>query len=239
MTVVALAACGSGETAGSGTPAGAATSGSSSASSSASPSAADNGVAALSAEEILGKAKAALAATDYVRITGRAEDLGTRISVDIRYGSDKAVGTFVVDGQRLNLSRVGDAAYLKAGKGFWTAYADAELAKVVAGKYLKITLDDDRFTDLSDFTDLKQSAYDFLDLSGPLTKGGTKTEAGTPAIEVTDTSDDGGTLHVATTGQPYPLWVRSFSDEVTFTEYGKPVTVAEPPAAQVITLPEE
>ena len=234
-----LAACGSGGTTGSGTPA--ATSSPATAPAAApTASPAGNGVAALSPEEILGRAKAALAGAGSVRIEGTADDEGALIAVEMRYGPDRAIGTFAVDGLRLDLRRVGEDVYLKAGRGFWTEYADAELAALVAGRWLRTTLDDERFLDLSDFTDLERSAYDFLDLGGPFTKGKPGTEAGRPAIEVTDTSDEGGTLSVATDGEPYPLSVRSPSDEVTFSDYGVPVTVAVPAAAQVLdadTLP--
>jgi hypothetical protein len=236
-TASLVAACGSGETAGSGAPASSATS-SPATTPSASPS--GNGVAALSAEEILGRSKAALAAAEYVRITGSADDAGSRITVDMRYGPERAVGTFIVDGLRLDLSRVGNAVYLKAGRDFWTEYADARVAKLIGGKSVRATLDDERFVDLSGLTDLKASAYDFLDLGGPLTRGAARTEAGRPVIEVIDSSDDGGTLYVATDGEPYPLSVRSASDKVTFTDYGKEVTVSAPAAAQVLdadTLP--
>jgi hypothetical protein len=223
-TVALLVAGGATETSGSGTPAGTPTS--------ASP--ADNGVAALSPEQILGKAKAALAAATSVHIKGSGEDQGFRMAIDMRYGPDQAAGTLVLDGQRVDLSRVQDAVYLKGGTGFWTAYADAATAKVLAGKYLKTTASDDRFIDLTDFTDLQKSAYDFLDLSGPLSKGSRKTVVGIPAIEVVDKGQDGGTLDVATTGQPYPLSIQSPSDELTFSEYGRPVSVTQPPAAQVV-----
>jgi hypothetical protein len=231
-----VAACGSRETAGSGTPA---PMSSRAPTPSASPS--GSGVAALSAEEILGRTKAALAAAEYVRIKATAEDAGSRFAVDMRYGPDRAVGTIVADGMRLDLSRVGDDVYLKAGRDFWTELADAEVATLIGGKTVRTTLDDERFADFSGFTDLKTSAYDFLDFGGPLTKGAARTKAGRPAIEVIDSSAGGGTVYVATDGEPYPLSVQSPSDEITFSDYGTPVTVREPATAQILdadALPE-
>lgn len=73
-----------------------------------------------------------------------------------------------------------------------------------------------------------------------MTKGSTRTIAGFPAIGVVDKGADGGTLYVATTGQPVPLALQAKSDNLTFGDYGTPVTVEAPPAAQVIdaaTLP--
>ncbi len=181
------------------------------------------------------------AAAEYVRIKATAEDAGSRFAVDMRYGPDRAVGTIVADGMRLDLSRVGDDVYLKAGRDFWTEYADAKVAKLIGGRTVRTTLDDERFVDLSGFTDLKTSAYDFLDFGGPLTKGAARTKAGRPAIEVIDSSAGGGTVYVATDGEPYPLSVQSPSDEITFSDYGTPVTVREPATAQILdadALPE-
>ena len=126
-TASLVAACGSGETAGSGTPAPLS---SPAATPSASPS--GNGVAALSAEELLGRTKAALAAAGYVRIKAPAEDAGSQITVEMCYRQDWAVGSFVLDGLRLDLRRVGDDVYLKAGPDFWTEIADAEVAELIA-----------------------------------------------------------------------------------------------------------
>ena len=248
VITLTLAACGSGTTTGSGTPSGVPTSltptGSSVPTGSSAPtgSSVDNGIAALSPEQIVGKAKAALAAAKTVRVKGVGEDPDGRVAIDMRYGPDGAFGTFGPEGLPVNLVRRGDAVYLKAGRGFWTGYADPAVAKLLAGKNLKATRGDERFTALTDFTDLEKSAYDFLDLSGPLSKRGATTVDGIPAVEVVDTSDEGGTLYVATTGQPYPLSVGSSSDKLTFTDYGKPVTIPLAPTTQIVdaaTLPDE
>ena len=204
--------------------------------STSSPSPADNGVAGLSAEEVVGRSKAALAGADYVRISGSGEEDGSRLRIDMRYGPDRAVGTFTLDGQQLALSRMGRTVYLKGGAGFWTAYADAGTAKLVAGKYLKVDADDRRFTDLTDFADLHQAAYNFLTANGAVSKGKRTSVSGTPAVEIVDQGEDGGTLTVATTGRPYPLTLVSRTDRLAFTDFGTPISVPQPPAAQIVDV---
>ena len=229
---VVLAGCGSTEESGTGTPASA---GATAAPTTTAP--ADNGVAALSAEQIIGKAEAALAGARYARIAGSGQEDGSRLRIDMRYGPDLATGTFTVDGQPLTIRRIGQTVYLKGGAAFWAddGADDATVAKL-ADKYLKVDADDNRFTDLTDFTDLKQAAYDFLQPDGAVGKGNKTNVGGTPAIEVVDKGKEGGTLTVATTGTPYPLTVVSDTDHLTFTAYTTPITAARPPAAQVVDV---
>lgn len=146
-----------------------------------------------------------------------------------------ATGTFSTDGQPLTMIRIGHTVYLKGGAAFWAddGADDATVARL-AGKYLKVDVDDDRFTDLTAFTDLKQAAYNFLQPDGAVGKGAKTTAGGTPAIEVIYKGKQGATLTVATIGKPYPLTIVSDTDHLTFTGYTTPVTVARPPAAQVV-----
>jgi hypothetical protein len=238
-TALAVTACGSSSTAGSGSPAGTTPAGGTpAATTSAAP--ADNGVSALSAEQILAKAKSALGAADAVHIAGAGTDEGTAVKLDMRYGAHGAVGTFTIDGQRLDLLRVADDVYVKGSTSFWTTFADPSIGKLLGGKYVKTTLTDARFKDLADFTDLSSSVDGFLEPDGAISKGATATVAGQSAIALVSKGATGGTLYVATTGRPYPLSIAGKDNKLTFTEYGKAVPVTAPPAAQVVdadTLP--
>ncbi len=237
---LAVAACGSQETTGSGTPAGATSPPATPGATATSEAPADNGVSALTAEQILAKAKAALGAADAVRISGAGTDDGTEVKLDMRYGADGAVGTFTIDGQRLDLLRVRDDVYVKGSTSFWTTFANAQAAKLLGGKYVKTTLTDARFKDIASFTDLSGSVDGFLEPDGAISKGQARTVAGVPAIGLVTKGATAGTLYVATTGRPYPLSVEGKDNKLTFTDYGKAVTVTAPPAAQTVdadTLP--
>ena len=230
-----VAGCGSSSTSGSGAPAGATPA---AATTSAAP--ADNGVAALSAEQILSKAKAALSAADAVHITGSGSDEGTTVKLDMRYGKDGATGTFTISGQRLDLLRVGDDVYVKGSTSFWTTFADAATAKLLGEKYVKTDLTDPRFKDIASFTDLTAAADGFLEPDGTITRGDTATIADQPAIALTSKDKSDGTLYVATTGRPYPLSIEGDGNSLTFADYGEDITVKAPPAAETVdadTLP--
>jgi hypothetical protein len=239
-TALVVAACGDDSTSGSGTPAGAA--GSPSASASASPS--GSSLTALSGTQILAKAKTAFQQAETVRLKGGGSTEGENFQIDMSYGQDKALGTVSSSGQRIELRRIGKTVYLKADKAFWTRSAGAAAAELLGDKYLKAPVTDQRVASLATFTDKDQFAGEVLDPdSNELTKGPEKEIRGTPAIALIDKSADGGTLYVATSGEPVPLQITpegaktgDTSGSLDFLDYGKSFDVAVPPAAQTIDV---
>jgi hypothetical protein len=225
VAALLLAGCAGGEVAGSGTP--------------ASPSPSDNGVARLSADEILAKAKAALQGAEAVRIKGSAGRGTERTDIDMRYAGSNAQGKISVGGQQIELRRIGQTVYLKGSREFWTSAANAAAAELLTGKWLKTSLADPRFAPLAEFTDLSKAADGILDPEGTARKGARKTIAGTPAIALLD-SKDGGALYVATTGKPYPLRIEPKDPKedgtMTFSDFGKKVAVPAPPAELVVDV---
>jgi hypothetical protein len=230
VAALLLAGCGGADSiAGSGSPA-------------TSPTPADNGVARLSADEILAKAKAALQGAEAVRIKGSAGRGTERTDIDMRYSGSNAQGKISVGGQQIELRRIGQTVYLKGSREFWTSAANAAAAELLTGKWLKTSLADPRFAPLAEFTDLSKAADGILDPEGTARKGGRKTIAGTPAIALVD-SKEGGALYVATTGKPYPLRIEPKDAKdpkedgtMTFTDFGKKVAVPAPPAELVVDV---
>jgi hypothetical protein len=88
------------------------------------------------------------------------------------------------------------------------------------------------FTKMSDF--FGQA----LKPSGTVTKGAVSTIDGKRAIALTDTSD-GSIMYVALDGPPLPIKTTntgSNAGEVDFSGWNQAVTVAAPPASQVLDL---
>src|SRR5262249_33519624 len=78
-----------------------------------------------------------------------------------------------------------------------------------------------------------------LSPEGTVTKDGTKTINGTPAIGLVDSGAQSGTLWVATSGPAYPLLVEAKDPKngsLAFSEFGEPVTATAPPASQIVDL---
>lgn len=211
-------------------------------SASASASAAGGELASLDATEILTRAKTAFKKAESVHLTGGGASGGESFKVDMRYSADKAIGTVSSSGQEIELRRIDKTIYLKADKAFWTQSAGAAAAELLGGKYLKAPLTDQRVAQLASFTDKDAFVDEVLDDTGTITKGEPKDVRGTPAIGlVNKDTDGGGTLYVATSGEPLPLQLLpeaggADSGTLDFLDYGKAVTVAVPPAAQTIDV---
>jgi hypothetical protein len=229
--LLAAAGCGDDTTAGSGSPA----------PTSSGSSAAGQGVAALSADGILTKATAALRAADSVRIKGEGGTGAERFSIDLRYAGDNSTGMLGVSGQTIELRKLGQTVYLKGSREFWTSNGGEAAAELLTGKWLKTPLSDKRFSGLYQLTDLREAAKGILDPDGTITKGAEKTVNGVPCIGLVSSGKDGGTLWVATTGEPYPVRIEPSADSgeqgaLDFTGYGESVTVEPPPADQVVDV---
>jgi hypothetical protein len=226
VAALLLAGCAGGEVAGSGAP--------------ATSSPADNGVAAQSADEILAKAKAALQGAGAVRIKGTGGRGANRFDIDMRYAGASAQGTISVAGRPIEMRRIGQTVYVKGSREFWTGRVPAPAVELLTGKWLKSPVTGDRLGELASLTDLSEAADGILEPDGKVTKGERKTIAGTPAIALASDGADGGKLYVATTGKPYPLQIiptdPKTSGQVTFSDFGKQLTVSPPPADLVIDV---
>jgi hypothetical protein len=204
-------------------------------------SAAGQGVAALSADEILKKATAALQAAGSVRIKGEGGTGSERFAIDLRYAGANSTGTLGVSGQTIELRKLGQTVYLKGSREFWTSNGGEAAAQLLTGKWLKTPLSDKRFSGLYQLTDLREAAKGILDPDGTITKGTEKTVNGVPCIGLVSSGKDGGTLWVATTGEPYPVRIEpnpgsGEQGALDFTGYGESVTVEPPPADQVVDV---
>lgn len=226
VAALLLAGCAGGEIAGSGTP--------------ATSSPADNGVAGQSADEILAKAKAALQGAGAVRIKGTSGRGADRFDIDMRYAGASAQGTISVASQPIEMRRIGRTVYVKGSREFWTGRVPAPAVELLTGKWLKSPVTGDRLGELAQLTDLSEAADGILEPDGKVSKGERKTIAGTRAIALVSDGADGGKLYVATTGKPYPLQIiptdPKESGQVTFSDFGKQVTVSPPPADLVIDV---
>lgn len=214
-----------------------------SATTSAAPSsaAAGGGVADLPATEIFARTKAAFKKADSVRLKGSGQSGTTKFAIDMSYATaGNAVGTVTNGGQTIELRRVGQTVYVKADQAFWTKSAGAAVGQLLGGKYLKAPLSDPRVKQLGGFTDKNSFADEVLTPANDVTKGDTKTIRGVPAVGLVDKSSTGSaTLYVATTGEPVPLQLTPSSGgnnegSFDFLDYGKPVDVTAPPAAQTV-----
>ena len=219
VAVVLLAGCGGGNGGGAAAP-------TPSAPSSTAP--AGNGVADLTAEEILAAATDALKKAGSYQITGEAVEDGEKMSMDLRIAGDDLAGTIGMGKSSFELLLVGGQPYFKADAAFWKQVGGSEgagVAKLIGDRWVKVGKDDDNFKGLFDLADTGK----MLKPDGAVVKGEVKEIDAGPAIGLIDEKDK-GTLYVATTGEPYPLLIESSDGEVVISGFGKSFPEIKKPA---------
>jgi hypothetical protein len=195
---------------------------------SSSPS--SNGVASKTPQQILSAVQAAILTAKSVHVSGSLVSGGQPVSVDLHIVSGKGgEGRIAVMGLGAQVIGVNGTIYIKGDQSFWSHFGGAAAATLFQGKWLKAP-ETGSFASFAQLTNLNTLFSKALATHGVLSKGSTTKISGQPAIAITDTTQ-GGTLYVATTGQPYPLEIsKSGADggKVIFDQYNQSVTLTAP-----------
>ena len=191
------------------------------------PTPTTNGLEAKSADEILDASIDALGDAKSFRAVGKGESDGQAIEVDLTFAGDDAKGKITFDGTSVDVVQASGAAYLKGGEEFWKMFLPAEVQAMalplVAGKYVKVPSSQN----------IIPSVEDLLKPEGSLKKGEVTTVGGTPAITIEDGANK---MHVSLIGKPYPIDLVSDEGTIEFKDVDADVTIAAPPAAEVVDL---
>ncbi len=197
---------------------------------SSSSSSSDNGVSSKSPTGILTAASQAIQGVQSVHISGSVTSSGTPITLDLHLVSGKgATGQLTTRGLTFKLISIGQFVYINGGPSFWHAFGNPAIAQLLAGKWLKTTATGS-FATLSSLTNTRRLFAQIFAGYGTLAKGQTTTINGQNVVAVRDITK-GGTLFVATTGQPYPIEIRKAgaqAGQVTFDQYNQPVSLSAP-----------
>ena len=198
--------------------------------------AADNGVAALGADAILKRATTALAAAKSFHAAGSDIEDGQKVAVDLRIAGKDGVGELAIGKAKVEMLTVGGGMYIKPNEAFWAQNAGgAQKAKVVMAvvgdRWVKVAPSDKDIAGLFDLFKVD----DILKPDGKVTKGAAKEVGGVPAITVIDHGDPGGSIYVATTGEPLPIELDG-GDKSTlkFSDFGATFADIKKPAANQV-----
>jgi hypothetical protein len=197
---------------------------------------ADNGVKALSAQEILDKAIAALTEAGSFHVKGDMTEEGTKINIDLKMKGKDAAGTVGTPDGNINILRIGTDVYFKADASFWEKFGGAQGSTVAAlfkDKWVKMSADSKDFAEFAAMAD----PATLLKPSGTPTKADEKVINGQSTIGVKD--GDNGTIYVATTGKPYPVRLEgpNAAGSIDFSEFGATFDdIKAPPANEVVDL---
>ncbi len=191
-----------------------------------------NGIADQTPEEILAAAQDAAKAQASVHVKGSLTQGGRTITMDLSLDRSKGgAGTIGDDGATFEVVSTGSTAYVRADAETWTKLFGKGAATLLGDKWIKATKGDglEQLAGLADYTGFLDSV---LGSAKSLTKTDVTTVDGVQAVGL---KDDSGTLYVAATGDPLPVAIDGGKNgKVTFSDWGKPVTITEPAAKDVI-----
>ncbi len=181
---------------------------------------AGNGVADLTAKEILAKANAALKKAGSFRVKGETKDEDETMAIDLKIRGNELIGTLTMGKTSFQLLLVDEQPYFKADGDFWknTGPRGEGMARLVGDRWVKVAADDQNFAGLFKMAESVRT----LETDGKVTKGKVSTVDAGPAIALVDESDQ-STLYVATTDEPYPLLMVGPEDqgEIAYSAFGE------------------
>ncbi|GAA2595258.1 hypothetical protein GCM10010435_87850 [Winogradskya consettensis] len=221
VAVLPLAGCGSNDTDSAQTSAPAASS-----------APAGNGVTALSPDEIVTKAKAALATAKSFHVKGDVAEDGQKTGIDLKLNGDDFIGAMTMGTAKVELLAVGGKKYMRPNDEFWTTAAGAQgktVAQLVNGRWVAGADSDQSFADMFSIGNVNE----MLKPTGALSKGDETQINGVPVIGLNDAGEPGSVLYVATTGEPFPIqMLGADKSTVDFTEFGETFTDIKAPATK-------
>ena len=190
-----------------------------------------NGLERASAADVQQKAAAALKSATSVHVRGTSVVDGVTARFDVRIEGASSTGSLTVDGTRVEITNLPDAAYVKAGAaGLKAIGAPPALQRAGAGRWLK--LDPRDLTTLEGFSAAELAAQLTTYESPPEPEVKQVTRAGDRVVVLT--MRDRSKLYVANTGAAYPLhgdYGQPGPARVDFTEYGVHFAIAAPAGA--------
>lgn len=199
---------------------------------------ADNGIAALTADQILAKTKAAVKAAKSFNVKGSELDDGQKSTMNFQVAGKELDGTLAMGKATVEILVVGGGQYMKANEAFWATAGDAKsapaIAKLIGDRWVKVPNDNKDFGELFSIVNID----DLLKSDGTVTKGAATQVDGTPVIELIDGGSPSGTLDVQTVGDPYPVKLTSEDGSLlTFTGFnGTFPAIKKPAAADIVDL---
>ena len=199
-----------------------------------SSSSSGTGVASKSTSEILAASKAAADSAGSVHVTGSLKSNGTPIALNLSLASGHGGRGQISQGNlSFNLIVIGNTIYIKGSPAFYSHFGGSAAAQLFQDKWLKAPVSGGELGSLAALTNFSQLLNQTLASQGTLVKGPTSTVAGTPVVELHNTSNN-GSLFIATTGKPYPIQIVKHGSEtghVTFTDWNQPVSLSPPSGA--------
>jgi hypothetical protein len=194
-----------------------------------------NGIASLSPTAALSKVSAAAAGQTSVHIIGTVAQGKDTLGLDVHAGLTTGEGELRLGGGQIALRLTNGTLYLNGDvKGLMALGFPKSSATTSANKWIGAQASATSLSALVNFSDLVKS---IVTPNGTVVAGRTTSVNGVSVYTLIDKTKGGGTLYVATTGEPLPVQVVNAKprEKLSFSQWGAPISVAVPP--NVIPVP--
>ena len=194
-----------------------------------------NGIASLPPSAGLSKVSAAAGAQTSVHIVGTVAQGNDTLGLDVHAGLTSGEGELRLAGGHVALRLTNATIYLNGdAKGLVGLGFPRATAKASANKWIGAQASATSLSALLNFTDLVKS---IVTPNGTVVAGRTTTVNGVSVYTLIDKAKNGGTLYIATIGEPLPVQVVNAKprEKLTFSEWSAPISVTPPP--KVIPVP--
>jgi len=197
----------------------------------------DDGVADLSANKILAKAKKQLDKEDNLTVKGKGQEEGSSsdIEVDMSFAGASASGNVEFNGMKLEVIKADGKSYFKADKSFFeSAGAPNAMLDAIAGKWVLIDDNNQSFAEIGSFVSKEEFVDDLLKPEGTITKGKEKKVNGVDCVSLKSKK---GTLYVdKKDGKPISIVTTEDGEGTINFTYGKVDSVEPPSSDEVVDL---
>ncbi|MEI8082720.1 MAG: hypothetical protein WCI74_12835, partial [Actinomycetes bacterium] len=212
-------------------------------SSSPSPTVTDNGVTALTANEILARSEAAALAKSSVHLVVSATDATGPQNLDLNVTKTSgASGTISSGSFTMSFVATQTTIWMKGDAAFWTkAGASPAAIAAIGNKWVQSPSTSSTAASAAAFTNYDQIIAKLMKAQGTVTKGETTDLNGRKAIILID-SVANGKMWIATTGDPLPMQTQSSASATAtpstavFTEWGSATVASTPSASETIDI---
>lgn len=195
-------------------------------------------ITALPAGALVARARQAASTSTSVRLRGQVSDSGRAAELDLRLAGGGCAGTIGNGSISVRLVLAGQDLYLQGDEGFWRA-TSPQLAQLVGTKWVKTPSATPQFAALVQFCDKNKLFERLLNDRLTVRKGEQRTIDGQRTVTLT--GREGGSLSVATEGEPYPVRIEPGQGQrgagrVDFSDWNRDVDLTIPPPSEVIDV---
>ena len=191
-----------------------------------------NGVAAKSPDAIVAASTNAVKGVKSVHVAGSLSSGGSPTALNLTLVAGKGgAGQMSQNGLSFRIISLNQVVYINGSDAFWRHAGGSSAVQLFHGRWLRAPATG-QFASIASLTNIQTLFNRLLSNHGTLAKGSTTTVAGQKVIAVNDTTQ-GGTLYVATTGEPYPVAVTKPGSQgggrIAFDRYNESVSLSAPP----------